>query len=431
MRQLIIKTAHGQGSRALDLAREHGGQNTAVLETGPAHDLIITHVPNRSVGDLLQGLEKQTSGLEVTLSPQAIIPLAPPLDQVPDHVANVQPRSPVEIWLNAQQSVGPWLSFLGYAAAGSLIVWIAMYTNTIYLLVAAMLVSPFAQPAMNTALATAVGDKSLLRQSIGRYFGSLTLTILIAAALSLLLNLQTATNVMVSVSEVASVAVLLPLIAGAAGAMNLAQAENSSLVSGTAVGVLVAASLAPPAGLIGMAAAIQRWDMAVNGVFILLLQLVAINLAGALTFRVYGLRPQGAQFRRGHATYFYGSLLLSVIALAGLLVWQFQDSPSLQRSTRSQEALNIAEQALSDIPEARLIEANFRYTWPSTDQQGPQTLLGVVYVERMGDTTVPASLLEEQVVSALENRLLAAGFNAKPLINVSVLDPPPSFSAEN
>lgn len=51
-------------------------------------------------------------------------------------------------------------------------------------------------------------------------------------------------------SQISIAAVLLPLAAGAAGALNLFQSERSSLVSGAATGMLVAASLAPPAGII-------------------------------------------------------------------------------------------------------------------------------------------------------------------------------------
>ena len=57
------------------------------------------------------------------------------------------------------------------------------------------------------------------------------------------------------------------------------------------MGLLVAASLAPPAGLIGMAGAIGEWDMVVSAVFLLLLQLVGINLAGAAVFAGLGCHP--------------------------------------------------------------------------------------------------------------------------------------------
>jgi hypothetical protein len=51
------------------------------------------------------------------------------------------------------------------------------------------------------------------------------------------------------------------IVLGAAGALNLCQSERSSLVSGAATGMLVAASLAPQAGLIRMGAAIGEWEM--------------------------------------------------------------------------------------------------------------------------------------------------------------------------
>jgi hypothetical protein len=57
---------------------------------------------------------------------------------------------------------------------------------------------------------------------------------------------------MVSISRISRVSVVLPLAAGAAGAIHLFQSERSSLVSGAAVSLLIAASLASPAGLVGM-----------------------------------------------------------------------------------------------------------------------------------------------------------------------------------
>ena len=171
--------------------------------------------------------------------------------------------------------------FLGYAAAAGAVVWTGLYTNTIFLLTAAMLIAPFAGPAMNTGAGDGLGDAGLLQRSLLRYGAALALTIAVAAALSLGIGLETATSEMTARSQVSSMAVLLPLVAGAAGALNLLQSDRDSLVSGAAIGVLVAASLAPPTGLVGMAAVIGRWDMVLSGVFVLLLQLVGINLSGA------------------------------------------------------------------------------------------------------------------------------------------------------
>jgi uncharacterized membrane protein len=141
--------------------------------------------------------------------------------------------------LLCQQSVGSWKGFLGYAAVAGFVVWIGLYTNTTYLLVAAMLIAPFAGPAMNVAIATARGDRQLLWRSIVRYFAALAVTIAVAAALSLILRQDIATSLMIERSQISSVAVLLPLAAGAAGALNLVQSDRSSLVSGAATGMYV------------------------------------------------------------------------------------------------------------------------------------------------------------------------------------------------
>lgn len=434
MRQLMVKIPAAQSETVAALARGHKSENVTFLEAAEGKVMAIINLPNQRVGALLDELEEElkneNENVEITLIPHAVLPLSPPAVEVASHIEEVQARSPVEIWLNAQQSVGSWPSFLSYALAGSIIVWIGMFTNTIYLLVAAMLVSPFAEPAMNSAVAAATGDKSLLRQSVGRYFISLGVMVSAAVALSLVLGLQTATETMVNTSEVSAVAVLLPLVAGATGALNLVQAENSSLVSGTAVGILVAASLAPPAGLIGMAAAIQRWDMVINGAFLLLLQLVAITLAGAFVFRIYKLTPQGSRFHRGQARYFYVALLVSGAVLACLLAWQFQDSPSLQRSTRAQRALAVADQVISDRSDVNLVEANFRFTRPEANSQAPEALLGIIYVEQTANTTLAAEVLSQDVAQAIQQRLLTQGFNVKPLLTVIVLEPPPSFQNE-
>jgi hypothetical protein len=99
--------------------------------------------------------------------------------------------------------------------------------------------------ASHSVASLADQHRSLLGRSHVRYAASLALAIAVAAGLSLLFRHRTATDLMVQVSQMSSAAVLLPLVAGGTGALNLVQSERNSLVSGAAVGMLVAASLAP------------------------------------------------------------------------------------------------------------------------------------------------------------------------------------------
>ncbi|AFZ20315.1 DUF389 domain-containing protein [Allocoleopsis franciscana] len=424
MRQLLVQVPRGCGKNVLDIAKACDGQNLVHFEaTGREKplDVVIVHVPNQKVEKLLGELESLPE-LHVTLIPRGVIALEPPASEAPQQVKNVQPRSPIEIFLAGLQSVGSWKGFLGYAVAGGIVVWSGLFTNTSYLLVAAMLIAPFAGPAMNTAIATARGDAHLLQRTLLRYFAALAVTILVAWALSLILQQEVVTASMSSTSNVSSVAVLLPLIAGAAGALNLVQSERSSLVSGAAVGMLVAASLAPPAGVVGMASAMGRWDMAVNGLFVLLLQLVGINLSASIVFRMYGLSARGARYDRGKKSVFPAALAVTILALGGLLTWQFSSSPELQRSSRSQRANAEIQKVVNSSNLAQLVEADVRF--PSPNIKGQNTLLGTVYVQRKAGVTEPDQQIRDRLTKDIQTHLLQQGFNVTPLVDVSVLEAP-------
>ena len=218
-------------------------------------------------------------------------------------------------------------------------------------------------------------------------------------------------------------AVLLPLAAGAAGALNLALAERSSLVSGTAVGVLVAASLAPPAGLIGMAAAIGRWDMTLSAAFVLGLQLLAINLGGTVVLRLFGLNTSGTRYQRGSRRLFYASVAASIVLLGLLLAWQFTSPVDLQRSTITGRAVGVVEETLNESDLAELVEANLRFTRPSNSKQ--KTLLGIIYVQRRDGVPLGDEEIQRRLQQQLRDDLTRFDPAITPLLQVSVLSPGP------
>ena len=367
MRQLIVRVPRGCGSQVLEFAETRQAANLACFTATDRDanlDVVLVGISNAQVGGLLDDLQ-DLPDLHLTLIPTGIITLQPPASRAAEQAIDVAPRSPIEIFLSGLQSVGSWKGLLGYAAAAGVIVWIGLFTNTIFLLTAAMLIAPFAGPAMNAALATARGDLHLLGRSLARYFAALAVSIAVAAGLSFVMDQRVATEQMVSTSLISSVAVLLPLVAGAAGAFNLCQSDRSSLVSGAATGMLVAASLAPPAGVVGMAAAVGEWDMVRAGGFVLLLQLAGINLAGAVVFRLFGLSPNGVRYARGQVWVGVAAWLASLAALAALLGWQFSDAPNLQRSTQAQRAVATVQ----DSGLGKAVSVNARFTRADAPQQ--------------------------------------------------------------
>lgn len=425
MRQVHLQVPRGYGERVVEAARAANALNMIRFEaegSEQALEVVIANISNARIQGLLEQLEP-IPDLRVTFFPHGVLGFGTPGSRAPEQVRDVQIRSPIEIFLGGLQSIGSWRGFLGYALAAGVVVWVGLLTGTTYLLVAAMLIAPFAGPAMNVALATAAGSSELLRRGLLRYTAALAVSVAIAAVLTLLLGPDSATPMMVDNSQVSSVSVLLPLVAGAGGAINLVQSERSSLVSGAAVGVLVAASLAPPAGVAGMAAALGRWDLAMDGLFLLGLQLTGINLAGMLTFRLFNVRIGGVSFAEGSRRVSLGSIAATTLALAVLLGVQFSDPIHLEQGTVAKEAANEVRRVVDGEPRVNAVEVNTRFT--RADIPGQNTMLVTVYAQAdAGASEADLELARESLTSVLQQHLLERWPSVTPLVTVTLMQPP-------
>lgn len=373
MRQIAITVQPDAASRAANVAKTTGASIFAEIDAqqdGAPCRLIILEVPNSQVEDLFGALEC-IEPLRASFLPSGILSLRPPSDDPESRMTNIQRRSPLEIFLAALQSIGSWSGFLGYSAVAGIIVWIGLFTESVFLLVAAMLIAPFAGPAMTAALATARGDARLLGRSLLRYVGALATTIAIAFVLSVLFDQRIATGLMVSTSQRSTVSLLLPLAAGVAGALNLAQSERSSLVSGAATGMLIAAALAPPAGLVGMGLAIGQMDIVVSSLWALAIQIAGINLAGFIVFRIHGMKSQGARYPRGRKPVSMASVIGSAAILGSLIALQFSDIPAYQQSSIAQRISASVQERIDRRDGIALVSVDSRFSRNRAQGQNP------------------------------------------------------------
>ena len=381
MRQLTIVIPPAGADRVRAAAEDNAIEvmaEVAAVRDGAQRTLMLCDAPNAKIEGFLAALE-DVEELRVTFATQGVLALRPPANEPEDQVTDIQPRSPLEIFLSGRQSIGSWTGFLSYAALGGVVVWIALFTESIFLLVAAMLIAPFAGPAMTTALATARGDLYLLRRSLLRYVAALATAIAVAAILSLLFDQDIATPLMTSVSMRSVISVLLPLAAGAAGALNLCQSERSSLVSGAATGMLVAAALAPPAGLVGMGLVIGQMDIVYSSLWALAIQIVGINLSGFVVFRLYGVTTRGARYPRGKSAITFVALAFSMAAVVALLLVQFASTPQFQQSSLSQRITASAQQQIDERDDVELISAQASFSRARPHGENPVLL--TIYVE--------------------------------------------------
>lgn len=406
----------------LKLAEEEGAINSLTHRVSglkEERDLLIINLSNERFDPLMAKIQERFEDVQVNFYPNGIIALRPPAGEAPEEVTEVNSRSPFEVFLSGLQSVGSWKGFIGYSVCSGIVAWIGLFTDNVYLLIGAMLISPIAGPAMTLALGTARGDLRLIRQSFIRYFISLFFVAATAAGLSYLIGLKEATNLMVMISQVSSVAGLLAVTAGAAGAVTLCQSDRDSLVTAAGPGMLVAASLAPPTAIVGMAMVLGQFQMAKSGAYLLLLQLFGINIAAALVFWVFGLAPKGTRYKRGEPLVKWSALGGTVLALAALFLWQYNTQPNIQRSTLSKRYRTDVQRLIKESGLAEPVKISASFT--RSNIEGQNTLLVEAFVQKKGERS--ASEIEAELTSRIKEQLNKKGEDITPLVDISVLTP--------
>lgn len=418
MRQLIIKIPEGHKEEILKTVDEFKGKNTIHLQNGN-HDIFYVFLPNQKVNDFLKRIDEYEEP-EVNLIPRGVISMYPPASEAPDQVADVQPKSSLEIYLGGIQSVGSIFGLISYSFVAGVIVWIGLFTTVSYLLVAAMLVAPFAGPAMNAALGTAAGKKGLLKSSLGRYGLAILTGIVASFLMTLLFPLKTLTPLMEQVSQVSKFAVLLPLVSGFAGALNICQSERDSLVSGAAVGILVAASLAPPVGLVGAGLYMMDWQVVLSSLFRILLQLLGIHIAATLVFYFYGkVSPRGVRFLKGSKKLGIITTGVVILGIGAMMFWQFSQPPFLRKASMNTELNEVLNTELQKIPYILVLNKDVTFTNEKFEGTPVATFAATVMLK---DSTLNKEKAKAEIIEHLKQNMQYDVGNIYEVFDINVVE---------
>lgn len=423
MRQVMLQIPPGTSATVQEAAEELGASTLTRLAgadgRGEPVELLVVTVPNAAVGTLLDRAQ-QVGRIEASVPAAGVYAIEPPHGRPAEELVDVTPRSGYEVLLAGRQSAGSWTGFLTFAAVAGVVVWLGLYTETVYLLTGAMLIAPFAGPAMNAAIAMVSGQVGLLRHAVVRYVAGIAVTAAAGALLTVLIGPDSPPGLLTSVLTVTGVAVLLPLVAGIAGGMFLVQSEHSSLISGAAVGVLVAASLAPPAGGLGITLAIGRWDLALHAAFLIALQLTGITTTATAIFWAYGIRPTGQRYAGGRAAVLRLGLAVVAVATAAMVGTQRLTAPSLLEGSRSRNAAAIAGHTVEQRADAVLLDLEPRVA--EARPFGEPRIVLEVAVERRS-TAPPASDLRRSLEARIGEELGRQLPDVVSHVDVSVFEP--------
>ena len=164
---------------------------------------------------------------------------------------------------------------------------IGLIQSNVAVIIGAMVIAPLLGPNLALAFGAALGDKTLIIQSIKSNIAGLGLTLGLAILTGLVINLPVEGSELMARTQVDYAGLALALAAGAAAVLSM-----TTGLSGTLVGVMVAVALMPPAITLGLMISWGDFSNAYGAFLLLASNIVCISIAAQAIFILKGIKPR-------------------------------------------------------------------------------------------------------------------------------------------
>jgi uncharacterized hydrophobic protein (TIGR00341 family) len=268
------------------------------VEGDRAHMKILVSIgETETVLDLLEKRYSHMEGFRIVLLPvEATIPRPKPEEKAHFERKSAPPtKSAVSRWIRVsreelyadiEKTVRMSWVFFAMVFFSSIVASFGILRNNVVFIIGAMVIAPLLGPNVALSLATTLGDIGLSRRAL-RAIGLGILTALVSSILiGMFFEVSPDIPELISRTEVSLGDIVLALVAGSAAALSFTSDLFSALI-----GVMVAVALLPPLVTLGLLAASGQWELALGSLYLFLINLICINLAGVFTFLVQGIRP--------------------------------------------------------------------------------------------------------------------------------------------
>ena len=192
-----------------------------------------------------------------------------------------------EIWNEVWEQAKFGQTYVMFVVLSTIVAALGMLTDSVAVVVGAMVIAPLLGPNLAFAVGVALGD----RQLIGRALLTNAVGLVVALSLSVVVGLlwtgETSADELTSRAEVNFPGLAIALASGAAAALSLVTGLSSALV-----GVMVAVALLPPTSAVGIFLGTGQFAMAGTAAMLLAVNLVSVNLAAHSILLWRGVRPR-------------------------------------------------------------------------------------------------------------------------------------------
>jgi len=203
-------------------------------------------------------------------------------------------------------------SYLSSIILANLIALFGLLTNSVAVVIGAMLISPLMGPIFSLGLAFTMGDLILSRRAVRNIAFSILATVFVAALFTLLSPLKGASSEILTRTRPNIYDLLIAVFAGTAGALALCTRKNYLF---TTTGVAVATAVIPPLSVVGYGVGTWQIGIAAGGFLLFFTNLVAIVISSNAVFyacRFRGNMAAESQYPRRRRFQILGSVLIIV-----------------------------------------------------------------------------------------------------------------------
>lgn len=208
--------------------------------------------------------------------------------------------------------------YLGTVALSTIVASVGLVRGDVAVIVGAMVIAPLLGPNVALSLAATLGDGRLARRALAATGAGAATALVLSMMMGWAVPVDPTVPELAARSQAGLGDVALALAAGSAGAL----AYTTGLPSAV-IGVMVAVALLPPLVAAGLLAGSGHPVPAAGAFFLVLTNVVCVNLAGVATFLVQRVRPRTwweAERAQRATRLAMASWLVMLLVLIGILV---------------------------------------------------------------------------------------------------------------
>lgn len=291
-----------------------------------------------------------------------------------------------DLFVFGKKNRNPYLVRMGILLVlSTMIATAGLLSDSAAVVIGAMLVAPLMNPVMAAAGAVVMGWP-------GRFYSALWLVTamgLAALLLSSLITILSPDLVFLPEQVLARTRptfydLLIALAAGSAGAYTITRKETSAIP-----GVAVAVALLPPLASAGILLTSAEYELALRAVVLFLTNLIAMVLAGALTFMAVGVSPATA--RKATAAFVRNQLSLFLVLTIAVSVplWFYSEKilfNARYRAAKSEVLQNWLKASDLELADIEILKER-KTIYLTLEGPAPPVTLGDLYQQLLDSKT--------------------------------------------